>query len=156
MDYSSHFMEMPDNQSWPDYAPWSSRFDKVLVMAFSNLQRVLDQLRRFGQDWYDGAAAAQVDAAEEVLERAKLYTPVDTGYLKQTGRVEIELRELPLASAQIIFDAPYAAVVHERLDLNHAPPTQAKFLERAVRELSNEMTLKIGQGAVRAARRRLR
>lgn len=125
-------------------------------MAITNLQKVIGQLRRYGQGFFDGAAAAQVDAAEEVLARAKYYTPVETGYLKGTGRVEIELRELRRAAARIVFDAPYSTFVHERLDLHHAPPTQAKFLQRAVDELERRMTVVIGEGAVTAAKRRAR
>jgi hypothetical protein len=128
-------------------------------VAFTNLPRVLGQLRRWGQAHYDGAAAASVDAAEEVLARAKYYCPIDRGDLRSTGRVEIELRELRRASAQIRFgDAhvPYAVIQHERLDYRHEPPTSAKYLQRAVDELAPRMTLRIGQGAVTAARRRLR
>ena len=72
-------------------------------MAFSNLQKVLGQLRRYGQGFYDGAAAGQVDAAEEVLARAKYYCPKDTEALVRSGRVAIELQELRSALAQIRF-----------------------------------------------------
>lgn len=129
-------------------------------MAFSNLQRVLGQLRRWGRAHYDGAAAASVDEAERVLERAKYYCPKDTEALVRSGRVVSELRELRLAEAQIRFgdgeSEAYAVVQHERLDYRHDPPEQAKYLQRAVDELAPGMPLRIGQGAVSAARRRLR
>jgi hypothetical protein len=32
------------------------------------------------------------------------------------------------------YEAPYAVFVHERLDLYHVPPTQAKYLEQPARE----------------------
>jgi hypothetical protein len=32
------------------------------------------------------------------------------------------------------YEAPYTIFVHERLDLYHEPPTQAKFLEQPARE----------------------
>lgn len=38
------------------------------------------------------------------------------------------------ASVIIGFNTNYAAAVHERLDLHHEPPGQAKFLESALRE----------------------
>ena len=129
-------------------------------MGFSNLQKVLGQLRRYGQDFHDGAAAGQVDAAERILERAKVYCPKDTEALVRSGRVVIELRELRRASAQIRFGdgatEAYAVVQHERLDYKHDPPEQAKYLQRAVDELSPQMSVLIGRGAVTAAKRRLR
>ena len=129
-------------------------------MAFSNLQKVLGQLRRYGQGFYDGAAAAQVDAAEEVLVRAKYYCPKDTHALVNSGRVVSEVREQRLAVAQIRFGdgAPeaYAVIQHERLDYKHDPPEQAKYLQRAVDDLSRRMTVVIGHGAVTAAKRRAR
>ena len=77
----------------------------------------------------------------------------------RSGRVAIELRELRRSVAQIRFgDGPpnaYAVLQHERLDYKHRPPEKAKYLQSAVDELSREMTVMIGQGAVTAAKRRL-
>ena len=95
-----------------------------------------------------------------ILERAKVYCPKDTEALVRSGRVVIELRELRRASAQIRFgdgaSEAYAVIQHERLDYRHDPPEQAKYLQRAVDELSPQMTVLIGRGAVTAAKRRLR
>ena len=41
------------------------------------------------------------------------------------------------------YEAEYAVHVHERLDLYHEPPTQAKFLEQPGRELAFRMGKKI-------------
>lgn len=126
-------------------------------MAILNIERVLDQLRRWGQGFFDGAAAAQVEEAKRVMLLARdVYCPIDTGALRGTALVTAELRELPLASADIRFGdgIDYAVFVHERLDLFHQPPTQAKFLQRAVDELSPQMTVRIGEGAVAAAKSR--
>lgn len=37
------------------------------------------------------------------------------------------------------FAAPYCIYVHERTDIPHAPPTQAKFLEQPARQFRNQM-----------------
>jgi hypothetical protein len=37
---------------------------------------------------------------------------------------------------QIIYEAPYAVYVHEDLEMPHAPPTQAKYLETAMKQQS--------------------
>ena len=77
------------------------------------------------------------------------YCPIDTGALRSTALITAELREIHLASVDVQFGgpaAPYAAIVHEDLYPFHAPPTQAKFLERAAHELSPQMTVRVGEG----------
>ena len=44
------------------------------------------------------------------------------------------------------YRAPYALIVHERLDLYHKPPTKAKFLEEPVRRMQGQ----IGETIVKA------
>lgn len=126
-------------------------------MTISNLSKALSQLERWGEGFQTGALRAQVEVAEAVLERALIYVPVDTGALRASGRVNADLSNLEIAVAEVRFGsdvAPYAAIVHERLDLRHKPPTQAKYLERAAYELEPEMTLRIGEGAVAGAKNR--
>jgi hypothetical protein len=74
--------------------------------------------------------------AEVILRKSRQYVPVDTGELKKSGRVETTGQGLG-AESKVLYggpDAPYALYVHEDLTKFHAPPTQAKFLERAARE----------------------
>ena len=62
-----------------------------------------------------GGARGVRAAAELLLSAAKAQTPVDSGYLRDSGGVQAEgLR------ARVGFSAPYAAVVHEK---------QRKYLE---------------------------
>lgn len=44
-------------------------------------------------------------------------------------------------SVSVGYVAAYALPVHERLDLHHVAPTQAKFLEQPARQLSSDGTL---------------
>jgi hypothetical protein len=55
---------------------------------------------------------------------------VDTGELRDSARVT----QVGDSSYAVEFTAPYAMVVHERLDLHHPRGGQAKFLEAAVQE----------------------
>lgn len=76
-----------------------------------------------------GLAATQQEhhqQAEQMLEQARGLCPVDTGNLASSGRLETTAE-----GYEIVFDAPYAAAVHERLDVSHADG-QAKFLEQPV------------------------
>lgn len=61
---------------------------------------------------------------EELLEEARALCPVDTGELAGSGHLE-ETAE----GFDLVFDAPYAAAVHENLETAHTSG-QAKFLEQ--------------------------
>ena len=69
--------------------------------------------------------------ANEVLERAKYYCPVDTGKLKESGHLEPQSD----GSVDVVFDCEYAWYVHEDMNKIHAFPTCAKFLTIAVEEI---------------------
>jgi hypothetical protein len=68
-----------------------------------------------------------------VLKKAKYYVPKDTRALELSGQVVVTGKGLG-TKVLVTFGTDYAVPVHERLDLKHAEPTCAKYLERAVRE----------------------
>ena len=75
------------------------------------------------------------------MRRAKDLLPVETGRLKDSGRVETT-KTASGTFTDIVFggpEAPYATQVHERVDIRHETG-QAKYLETAVRETSRGMT----------------
>lgn len=77
-----------------------------------------------------------------ILKKALYYCPVDTEALRKSGRVEVTGKGFG-AKVSIVFGgdtAPYSLYVHENLEANHAAPTCAKFLERAVRETRGTCT----------------
>lgn len=74
------------------------------------------------------------DLAEQVLERALYYCPVDTGYLRSTGHIE----ENENGSCSVVFDCPYAWYVHEFTWREHDFPTRSHFLIQAVYEIEKE------------------
>lgn len=70
--------------------------------------------------------------AQAILAEATKITPIDTGALRASGHVEHPTIDGLAIEVRIGYggaSAPYALFVHERLDLFHEPPTQAKFLE---------------------------
>lgn len=69
--------------------------------------------------------------ADVIFEISQVYVPVDTGYLKQSGKV---VRN-NIGTYSIVYSAPYAIFVHEIIDNQHTPPTRAKFLEDAAWEI---------------------
>ena len=74
------------------------------------------------------------ELAEQVLERALYYCPVDTGYLRSTGHIE----ENENGSCSVVFDCPYAWYVHEFTWMEHDFPTRSHFLIQAVYEIEKE------------------
>lgn len=73
--------------------------------------------------------------AEPIFKESQRLVPVDTGRLKRSGFVTTRKRSgghiLQIGYGR--YGRPfYALFVHERTDLRHASPTQAKFLEAAV------------------------
>lgn len=80
-------------------------------------------------------ASVNKSMAEEILQKAIEYCPVDTGELASSGRIE----ENEDGSCRIYFDCPYAWYVHEfvwrRWQTKDKGP---KFLERAVYEVGRD------------------
>jgi len=82
-------------------------------------------------------------AAKMVYTRAQKYVPVDTGALRESGRVETNNKAGLAAESYVSYGgeaAPYALWVHENLEATHAPPTCARWLAKAVRELRGSIT----------------
>lgn len=82
-----------------------------------------------------------------VFERSQELVPVDTGRLKASGF--IETRQEAQGTSAVVgygrFGIPaYAGFVHEMLDIPHAPPTQAKFLETAINEKMGDFERRVG------------
>jgi hypothetical protein len=77
------------------------------------------------------AADVNRNIAEEILAVAKDWCPVDTGRLRDSGRVE-EVNGV----CYVVFDAPYAWYVHEftwrNISREKNPYAQSKWLEKAV------------------------
>lgn len=65
--------------------------------------------------------------ADQILEVSQRLVPVDTGFLKSTGKVV----KNSIGTYSVVYTAPYAVYVHEIIDNRHKFPTQAKFLEDA-------------------------
>lgn len=73
-------------------------------------------------------------AGESLLSQARSLAPVASGELVESGYV----RSLDPQSVEVGFAAPYAAMVHERLDVQHETG-QAKFLEAPLTGFGQEL-----------------
>lgn len=70
-----------------------------------------------------------------IYDLSQLYVPVDTGYLKSTGKVV----KNSIGTYSVVYSASYAKFVHEIVENNHEYPTRSKFLEDAGYEILNEL-----------------
>lgn len=85
----------------------------------------------------DATPEAIVFGLEPIMQESQRLVPVDTGDLKRSGFLTIDRTTTgPRVSIGYgRYGRPhYAAMVHERLDFRHAPPTQAKFLEQPIHD----------------------
>ena len=96
---------------------------------------IADNMRRAVQHIDNATPDAILFGLEPIYDESQRLVPVDTGRLKRSGFTAARKRAGG-ATAEIgygRFGRPfYALFVHERMDVRHAPPTQAKFLETAV------------------------
>jgi hypothetical protein len=139
----------------------------------AQLARSLRHLDDYEAAALDGFADGQLETAWAVYDLSQVYVPVDTGLLKASATVTefgtqaVLGRKRPAGGRYApkrdtfgvmvtygggVETSQYAEIVHEDLEAHHAPPTSAKYLERAVHELEAEMATLWGEGIVRATR----
>lgn len=111
----------------------------VRVEGLNNL------LAGLGRMWEADGAKLQ-EAIEfcvnEIGDLSQHYVPVDTRALQMSGKKHIDGTGFK-TRGRIAYSEEYAVIVHENLQAHHAPPTCAKFLERAAREKKQACEKKI-------------
>lgn len=96
-------------------------------------RRILNILRATAEETEQAAVRV---AEKKILAPAIEYCPIDTGALRESGKVGQPERVGYEVHVPVTFggdSVDYAAVVHEDLEVHH-PVGQAKFLERAMNE----------------------
>lgn len=138
---------MPTPQA---YFP-ASGYMELKVSALNGIRPLLQDFGLFCE-LLEGEVLPEemVRALEPTLELARdTYCPVDTGELRASGYVEARSFRGRI-TAEIGFGhegmAPYAVFVHENPNIHHTPPTQYKYLERAVYEDSNDVMGRLYNG----------
>lgn len=117
--------------------------------ARASMAAVIENYRKFVKRLEVSVPSVLIDALTPTLALAKYYTPVDTGtlrdsaYLNITGKEHYPHVNMGFAKGG---NPPYAAKVHENLEFRHNPPTQAKFLQKALEEDANNIQNRIVYG----------
>ncbi len=112
----------------PSEAGYIRSIRQQMVLIRKNMLKVVDYVNVITPE-------AIEFALKPIFEESQRLVPVDSGKLKASGFVETRRTSTGTVAAigYARFGKPgYAAFVHERLDVFHRAPTQAKFLETAV------------------------
>lgn len=106
--------------------------------ARTQMKTVMDNLEAVVQGLRTATPEALLYGLKPIADKATYYVPVKTGELRDSQYMEVRregrqkfLVELGYARGG---HPNYAALVHESVDIPHADPTSAKFLEKAVDE----------------------
>lgn len=103
------------------------------MSASIDMKEILSRLRLRRQRDLAVIEKAAGQFASHVVGDAQQITPVKTGFLQSSATFEKPQITEENVVVVVGFNASYAAAVHERLNVHHEPPGQAKFLETAIR-----------------------
>lgn len=126
--------------------PWEPGY---VASVEKQVRELTDILRSICDQFGDVTPEICRDALEPTFEKSKVYCPKDTHRLVNSGYLEITgFRGQPRVEMGYAKggDPHYAVLVHENLNMHHQPPTQAKFLQRAVEEDLPDIAVRIGEG----------
>jgi hypothetical protein len=126
--------------------PWEPGFIQSVREQLDDLQRIMKSVVA----QFEGATPEIcLEALRPTFEKSKVYCPVDTGALIESGYLEIVgFRGQPRVEMGYGRGGNpyYAVIVHENLEMEHRAPTRAKWLATAVEEDLDEIKIRIEQG----------
>lgn len=83
------------------------------------------------------------EEGQRIMNESVRICPIDTGRLRASRYVNPVSRENERFVLEMGYSADYALYVHEDLEAQHRPPTQAKYLEQPIRENLPDMQRRI-------------
>jgi hypothetical protein len=133
------------NVKVPAYASEST----YVRMANEAMKKIKADLEYIINETENVTPEIMLEALKPTFEKSKEYCPVDTGDLRGSGYLEItSFRGQPTVEMGYGKGGHphYTAYVHENLEMRHEPPTQAKWLERAVNEDIGNIIDRVAEG----------
>ena len=123
--------------------------------ARAEMAAIVKELKRRMNAIKEATPAALEEALTPTFAKAIYYTPVASGQFRASGYME--LREgLKGPEIEIGFgkegNPAYAAYVHEMVNIPHAAPTRAKFLQSAIEEDIDDIPKRIAAALRRVAK----
>lgn len=119
-----------------------------ISVTILGIDRLMAKLATAGVLAEVATGGALYRVANRIFAESQREVPVDTGTLRASGHVTLPEKRGAETVVTIGYGGPaqaYAFWVHERLDLHHAPPTKAKYLEDPV--VRGQATFKHDMGA---------
>lgn len=110
---------------------------------FAEINKRLDLLSRAIERSTIGVTK---EALKVIFDESQILVPINTGVLKASGYIDVRrtrsgvIGEVGYAPRN---NPPYALFVHENLEMQHKPPTQAKYLQAAVEKNASKVTAMI-------------
>ncbi len=109
---------------------------------------IMRRLRKIVKDIEEATPDAVIHGLQPIFDESQRLVPVKTGDLKASGYLE-ERSSGKTVRVEVGYarggKPTYAGAVHERLDVAHDAPTQAKFLEHAVDKHIDEVGPRIAE-----------
>jgi hypothetical protein len=121
----------------------------LITMSIEGLDTVLERLEDMYGDMNEEVLEVTADELGAVLDASREIVPYDTGALHDSGFMNVEETGDGRIEGTVGYNMPYAVYVHERLDVYHEPPTQAKFLEQPWSERKGGIAQTIFRRAVK-------
>lgn len=124
----------------PSSSAYASRVRRQMAQVVNNLEKVVGNLTA-------ATPVAIFEALQPTFQKAKVYTPRETGRMVASGYLEITNRgERPRVEMGFARGGQpdYTVLQHENLEFFHTPPTRAKFLQSAVNEDMGKFLTRIG------------
>ncbi len=112
----------------PAHAGYAASINRQMKNIKANLMQVINKIE-------NASPESLKYAMQPIFRESQRLVPKDTHELERSGFLKVEKTSTGAAAAIGYAkggDPHYAVYVHERTDLAHAAPTQAKWLEEAV------------------------
>lgn len=116
--------------------------------AVTGLSRLSNRFKAVADELLDDVGKALYAEMAIEMKESMRRTPVDTGAARASHTLvgpTIKGKEVNVSIEVGGAAAGYIVPLHERLDVYHKPPTQAKFLESTLRESGPYMSQRVGK-----------
>lgn len=126
-----------------------------VYFQFENADEIIQAIIASGEEGALAAARALRAEAQEVLAHSQMEVPVDTGALKNSGRIDPIVGIKTTANSMevdVVYGstaADYAVYVHENLESHH-PHGNAKFVEGPLLRQMNGISERIADKVMKA------
>lgn len=112
---------------------WSKEVERLVKSAELKYKAQVKELQRQQARAIQNTYLLSIDELEQIgraiLGLAIEKCPIETGFLRSSGKLYVSDNDI-----RIIFEAPYAAFVHDNVNMNH-PVGEDHFLEKAAQEI---------------------